>query len=179
MQNTKQGSTEQPILLAQANTDPGFKVPGASAPASASAASSAAGKPVDITTPSPAAGSTDGTNGTNGTSANGIEVAPVQGAPATDTSARDQLIAGAVFLVLLLVFFFARNAFSNHLVRRRVAPSSADTSGWLLFCGLGFVSAAVVLAVMNASKFLSGAITGTLLLLGVAALVGAWLTGRR
>jgi hypothetical protein len=175
MQNTQQGSTEQPILLAQANTDPGFKVPGASAPASASAASSAAGKPVDITTPSPAAGS----NGTNGTSANGIEVAPVQGAPATDTSARDQLIAGAVFLVLLLVFFFARNAFSNHLVRRRVAPSSADTSGWLLFCGLGFVSAAVVLAVMNASKFLSGAITGTLLLLGVAALVGAWLTGRR
>lgn len=172
MQNTQQGSTAQPILLAQANTDPGFKVPGASAPASASSASSAASKPVDITTPSPAAG-------TSGTSANGIEVAPVQGAPATDTSARDQLIAGAVFLVLLLVFFFARNAFSNHLVRRRVAPSSADTSGWLLFCGLGFVSAAVVLAVMNASKFLSGAITGTLLLLGVAALVGAWLTGRR
>lgn len=175
MQNTQQGSTAQPILLAQANTDPGFKVPGASAPASASSASSAAGKPVDITTPSPAAG----TNGTSGTGANAIEVAPVQGAPATDTSARDQLIAGAVFLVLLLVFFFARNAFSNHLVRRRVAPSSADTSGWLLFCGLGFVSAAVVLAVMNASKFLSGAITGTLLLLGVAALVGAWLTGRR
>lgn len=172
MQNTQQGSTAQPILLAQANTDPGFKVPGASAPASASSASSAASKPVDITTPSPAAG-------TSGTGANGIEVAPVQGAPATDTSARDQLIAGAVFLVLLLVFFFARNAFSNHLVRRRVAPSSADTSGWLLFCGLGFVSAAVVLAVMNASKFLSGAITGTLLLLGVAALVGAYLTGRR
>lgn len=169
MQNTQQGSSVQPILLAQANTDPGFKVPGASAPASASSASSAAGKPVDITTPSPAASSTG----------SGIEVAPVQGAPATDTSARDQLIAGAVFLVLLLVFFFARNAFSNHLVRRRVAPSSADTSGWLLFCGLGFVSAAVVLAVMNASKFLSGAITGTLLLLGVAALVGAWLTGRR
>lgn len=165
MQNTQQGNSVQPILLAQANTDPGFKVPGASAPASASAASSAAGKPVDVTTPSPAA--------------SGIEVAPVQGAPATDTSARDQLIAGAVFLVLLLVFFFARNAFSNHLVRRRVAPSSADTAGWLLFCGLGFVSAAVVLAVMNASKFLSGAITGTLLLLGVAALVGAWLTGRR
>ena len=178
MQNTQQGSAAQAILLAQANTDPGFKVPGASAPASASSASSAAGKPVDITTPSPAAGS-NGTNDTSGTGANAIEVAPVQGAPATDTSARDQLIAGAVFLVLLLVFFFARNAFSNHLVRRRVAPSSADTSGWLLCCGLGFVSAAVVLAVMNASKFLSGAITGTLLLLGVAALVGAWLTGRR
>ncbi len=169
MQNTQQGSSVQPILLAQANTDPGFKVPGAGAPASASSASSAASKPVDITTPSPA-----GASGTG----SGIEVS-VQGAPATDTSARDQLIAGAVFLVLLLVFFFARNAFSNHLVRRRVAPSSADTSGWLLFCGLGFVSAAVVLAVMNASKFLSGAITGTLLLLGVAALVGAWLTGRR
>lgn len=147
------------IQLAQANTDPGFKVPGSqesnAKPASEPALSSA---------PPGAAP---------------MEVAPVQGAPATDTSTRDVAIGGAVFLVLLIVFFFARNAYANHLVRRRVAPSSADTAGWLMFFGLSFLSAAAVLAILNASKFLTVAITGTLLVFGIAALVGAMLTGRR
>eukprot|EP01032_Pedospumella_encystans_P012537 gene12537-14499_t len=85
----------------------------------------------------------------------------------------DLAIGGAVFLILLIVFFFARNAYSNHLVRRRVAPSSADTAGWLMFFGLAFMSAAAVLAILNASKFLTVAITGTLLVLGIASLAGA------
>lgn len=147
------------IQLAQANTDPGFKVPAASASASASADAS---KSADAAS----------------TPAN-IEVAPVQGAPATDTSARDELIGGGAFVILLIIFFFARNAYAHHLVRRRVAPSSADTAGWLLFFGLAFVSGAAVLAIMNAERFLSVAITGTLLLLGIAAIAGALLTGRR
>jgi uncharacterized membrane protein YgdD (TMEM256/DUF423 family) len=81
--------------------------------------------------------------------------------------------------VLLVVFFFARNAYANHLVRRRVAPSSADTAGWLMFFGLSFLSGALVLAIINSSKFLSLAVTGTLLLAGVGALAGAFFTGRR
>lgn len=122
----------------------------------------------------------DGAAGTNaaGTSA-GIEVAPEGQAPATDTSTRDIAIGGAVFLFLLVIFFFARNAFSNHLVRRRVAPSSADTAGWLLFFGLAFLSAAVVLGFVNSTKFLNLAITGTLLVFGIAAIAGALFTGRR
>ncbi|AVR98324.1 hypothetical protein [Pseudoduganella armeniaca] len=108
-----------------------------------------------------------------------MEVAPVAGAPATDTSTRDIAIGGAVFVVLLIVFFFARNAFANHLVRRRVAPSSADTAGWLLFFGLAFLSAAVVLGFVNSTKFLNVAITGTLLVFGIAAIAGALFTGRR
>jgi hypothetical protein len=103
----------------------------------------------------------------------------VSGAPVTDTSTRDVAIGGAIFLILLVVFFFARNAYANNLVRRRVAPSSADTAGWLMFFGLAFLSAAAVLAVMNASRFLTVAITGTLLVFGIAALAGALLTGRR
>ncbi|MYN09021.1 hypothetical protein [Pseudoduganella aquatica] len=150
---------ENDIQLAQANTDPGFKVPGSqdqsAKPSSEPALSSV-----------PPGGAP-------------IEVAPVQGAPATDTSTRDLAIGGAVFLVLLIVFFFARNAYANHLVRRRVAPSSADTAGWLMFFGLSFLSAAAVLAILNAGKFLTVAITGTLLVFGIAALVGAMLTGRR
>lgn len=159
---------ENDIQLAQANTDPGFKIPGT--PADPAAKPSAEPTLSNV----PPGGTPEGT-----AAPGAMEVAPVAGAPATDTSTRDVAIGGAIFLVLLVVFFFARNAYANHLVRRRVAPSSADTAGWLLFVGLAFLSAAVVLAVVNASKFLTVAITGTLLVFGVAALVGALVTGRR
>ena len=157
MQNTQQGNSVQPILLAQANTDPGFKVPGAGGETA----------PPPTSTPAGAGG------------AAGIEVAPLAGAPATDTSSRELAIGAGVFLVLLIIFFFVRNAFSHSLVRRRVAPSSAESAGWLLFVGLSFLGAAMVLAIINASKFLTFAITGTLMLVGLAALVGAMLAGRR
>ena len=157
------------IQLAQANTDPGFKIPGAPADPKAkpSAEPTLSNVPPGGTPETPAAPGAP------------IEVAPVQGAPATDTSSRDLAIGATIFIVLLIVFFFARNAYANHLVRRRVAPSSADTAGWLMFFGLAFVSGAAVLAIMNASKFLTVAITGTLLVFGIAALIGALVTGRR
>ena len=155
----------------QNNTDPGFKIPGNQADPNAKPPGEPTLSPVPPgAAPAPAAPGAPGAP---------IEVAPVQGAPATDTSTRDLAIGGAVFLVLLIVFFFARNAYSNHLVRRRVAPSSADTAGWLMFFGLAFMSAAAVLAILNASKFLTVAITGTLLVLGIASLAGALVTGRR
>lgn len=155
----------------QNNTDPGFKIPGNQADPNA--------KPPGEPTLSPVPPGAAPAPGATGATGAPIEVAPVQGAPATDTSTRDLAIGGAVFLVLLIVFFFARNAYSNHLVRRRVAPSSADTAGWLMFFGLAFMSAAAVLAILNASKFLTVAITGTLLVLGIASLAGALVTGRR
>ena len=144
------------------NTDPGFKIPGTPADPKAPPAGET------VPAPDPALSTTAP-----------LEVAPVAGAPAADTSARDLAIGGGIFLVLLIVYFFARNAYANHLVRRRVAPSAADTAGWLMFFGLSFLSAAAVLAMMNSDKFLSFAITGTLLLLGIAALIGALVTGRR
>ena len=139
------------IQLAQAETpaDPGFKVP---SPASGPAAT-----------------------GDNAA----IEVAPLDGAPATDTSARELAIGGGVFLVLLVIFFFARNAYTNHLVRRRVAPSSAESAGWLLFVGLAFLSVAAVLALVNASKYLNLAVTGTLVVASLVTLIAALLVGRR
>ena len=158
----------------QNNTDPGFKIPGNQADPNAKPPSEPTLSPVP-----PGAAPAPTAPGAPGASGAPIEVAPVQGAPATDTSTRDLAIGGAVFLVLLIVFFFAHNAYSNHLVRRRVAPSSADTAGWLMFFGLAFMSAAAVLAILNASKFLTVAITGTLLVLGIASLAGALVTGRR
>jgi hypothetical protein len=108
-----------------------------------------------------------------------VEIAPVAGAPVTDTSSRDLAIGGAVFVVLLVVFFFVRNAYVHHLVVRRVAPSSAGSAGWLMFLGLGFVSAAAVLAMVNASKFLTLAVAGPLVAVGLIALVAALFVGRR
>jgi hypothetical protein len=136
--------------------DPGFKLPGqASAPASAAptASASAAGVPIEVT---PSA-------------------APL----ATDTSTRDLAIGGAVFVILLLIYFFVRNAYVHHLVVRRVAPSSAGSAGWLMFVGLCFLSAAAVLAIINASKFLTFAVTGPLVAVGLIALISTLFIGRR
>ena len=152
--------------------DPGFRIP-EDKPAQAPT-----GDGTLSTTPPGDAGTNSGTGAGTGTGT-GIEVAPEGQVPATDTSTRDIAIGGAVFLFLLVIFFFARNAFANYLVRRRVAPSSADTAGWLLFFGLAFLSAAVVLGFVNSTKFLSLAITGTLLVFGIAAIGGALFTGPR
>jgi len=139
-----------------AQTDPGFKLP---------ADKTAPDDPLPKTTPETATGP--------------VEVMPGAKAPLTDTSTRDVAIGGAVFLVLLVVYFFVRNAFVHHLVVRRVAPSSAGSAGWLLFLGLSFLSAAVVLAMVNANKYLSFAVTAPLVLVGLVALVAALFTGRR
>lgn len=155
-----------------AQSDPGFKVPGAApaAPTShAGLSSTPPGAAADSGASAPAAS----------VPAAGVEIAAPEGAAVTDTSARELSIGAGVFVVLLVMFFFARNAFTHHLVVRRVAPSSAGSAGWLLFVGLSFISAAAVLAVVNSSRYLTVAITGSLLLVGAVALVGALLVGRR
>jgi hypothetical protein len=84
-----------------------------------------------------------------------------------------------VFLVLLIVYFFVRNAYVHHLVVRRVAPSTAGSAGWLLFLGLAFLSAAVVMAIINASKYLTLGVTAPLVAVGLVALAAALFVGRR
>ncbi len=159
--------------------DAGFKLPGAdaasaaigsSAPvANAASATNAASAPVSA---SAHGNASMGANASTGTST-------IDGAPQTDTSTRDLTLAGGIFLVLLLAFFFARGAYVNHLVSRRVAPGSAGNAGWLLFIGLAFLSGAIVLALINAEKYLSLWVTGPLVLVGLGSLLGAVLTGRR
>ncbi len=110
-----------------------------------------------------------------------VEVMPVDPhtLPVADTSDRDLAIGGIVFLILISVYFFVRGAYVHHLVRKRVAPSSAGNAGWLLFVGLGFLSAAAVLAIINASRFLTFAVTGPLVAVGLVALVASLFIGRR
>lgn len=157
-------SPQSNLILAQAKSDPGFKLPDTSGPdkdlskeLAAPASTGTASSPAPLL------------------ASNSLET-PVN---ASDTASRDLAIGGGIFLVLLVVFFFARNAFVNHLVMRRVAPSSAGSAGWLLFLGLAFISGAAVLAMVNAAKFFSFMITGPLLVVGIGCLIGTALMGRR
>jgi hypothetical protein len=150
MQTTKQ----PPATGSQA--DPGFKLP------------------ADAATPQESLPKTE-----PATASEPVEIAPGTPIPTRDTSARDLAIGGAAILVLLVIYFFVRNAYVHHLVVRRVSPSSAGNAGWLMFVGLGFVSAAAVLAIVNTGKFLTFAVTAPLVAIGLVALVAALFIGRR
>ena len=148
---------------APASTDPGFKLPGQTAPTTPP-------DPLPKTAPDSAV--------------QPVEIAPggatnPGAAPLRDTSGRDLAIGGAVLLVLLVIYFFVRNAYVHHLVVKRVAPSSAGSAGWLMYVGLSFLSFAAVLAIVNAAKYLTLAITGPLLVVGAVALIAGLMIGRR
>lgn len=167
----------------QASSDAGFRLPGEAGTTNSGTTNSGASSSGPATGPANGANTgTNDTNGTNGTNTGtGVPVVggELAGAPQIDTSARDLTLGGGIFFVLLLAFFFARGAYVNHLVARRVAPSSAGSAGWLLFVGLSFFSAAVVLALINSAKYLSFGITVPLVVVGLATLIGALLVGRR
>jgi len=108
-----------------------------------------------------------------------VETAPaLDQVGATDTSSRDTLIGGAVLLILFVAFFFAKNAYANGLVAKRVSPNKANASGWWLFIFLASLATAVVLAAVNAHKFLAPLFMGPLVMVGLVALVLTFTSSR-
>ena len=99
-------------------------------------------------------------------------------ASTTDTSSRDTLIGGVVLLLLFIAFFFAKNAYANGLVAKRVPPNKANASGWWLFIFLASLATGVVLAAVNAHKFLAPLFMGPLVLVGLVALVLTFTSSR-
>ena len=97
----------------------------------------------------------------------------------SETPPRDMLIGGAVLLVLLVAFFFAKNAYANSLVAKRVSPNGANAAGWWMFILLGALGTAAVLVAVNAAKFMSPLILGPLALVAVLALVLMLTSGRK
>ena len=93
--------------------------------------------------------------------------------------ARDYAIGGGVLLVLLVAFFFAKNAYANHLAAKRVAPGAANAAGWWLFIFLTSLSTASVLAVVNSAKFLSLIFMVPMGVVSIVALVFMLMNGRR
>ena len=92
---------------------------------------------------------------------------------------RHLLIGGGKLLVLLVAFFFAKNAYANSLVAKRVSPNGANAAGWWMFILLGALGTAAVLVAVNAARFMSPLILGPLALVAVLALVLMLTSGRK
>lgn len=114
--------------------------------------------------------------GTGPTQAPGISIVRP---PASDTSTRDVAIGVGVMVVLLVAFFFAKNAYANWLVGRKVSPRSANAAGWWLFIFLTCLAAAGVFPLAARATFLSAIFLGPVLLVAAAALVLLLLSSRR
>lgn len=126
----------------------------------------------------PAAAATPATPATSATGTpETVESLPVT--TDVDTSSRDALIGGGVLLVLFIAFFFAKNAYANTLVAKRIQPGKANSAGWWLFIFLASLSTGVVLAAINAPKFMAPLIIGPLTLIGLIALVLMLLSSRK
>lgn len=95
------------------------------------------------------------------------------------SSARDMLIGGAILLVLMVAFFFAKNAYANMLVGKRVQPRSANAAGWWLWVFLSLLSVGVILAAVNGSALMTPFIVGPLALGAIVALVLMLVSGKR
>jgi hypothetical protein len=96
-----------------------------------------------------------------------------------DTSSRDLLVGGAILLVLFIGFFFARGAYANSLVAKRVPPNKANAAGWWLFIFLASLSVGVVLSAVNPAHFLAPLIIGPLAVVALVALVLMILSSRK
>lgn len=147
--------------MAQENKDnAGFSLPD---PAAAPAATEAPAAP---------------DSGTN-TAATGFETQPAGALAAENTGSRDLLIGGAILLVLFIVFFLAKNAYANGLVAKKLPPNKANASAWWLFIFLASAATGVVLAGVNASRFMAPLIVGPIAVVALASLVLTFTASRK
>lgn len=92
---------------------------------------------------------------------------------------RDYFIGGGILLVLVVAFFFAKKAYANHLVSKRVSIPKADAAGWWLFIFLTTLATTSTLAVVNSDKFLSLVFLAPMLVVSLTAIVFTLLCSRR
>ena len=97
----------------------------------------------------------------------------------SDTSTRDFSIGFGVLMVLMIAFWFVKNAYANSLVAKRITPRSANTAGLCLWFFLTTLSAGIILSIINPDKFITINYMGALGVLGVIFFVLMFVTGRR
>ena len=97
----------------------------------------------------------------------------------SDTSTRDLAIGVGVMVVLLLAFFFAKGAYANWLVGRKVSPRSANSAGLWLFLFLSSLAAGGVFPLAAQATFLSAIFLGPVAILALVSLVMMLLSSRR
>ncbi|WP_298406276.1 hypothetical protein [Janthinobacterium sp.] len=135
--------------------------------------------PAPVTAPASAPPAADASAAASATTATTEPAPALDPASTTDTSSRDTLVGGVVLLLLFIAFFFAKNAYANGLVAKRVPPNKANASGWWLFIFLASLATGVVLAAVNAHKFLAPLFMGPLVLVGLVALLLTFTSSRR
>ena len=96
-----------------------------------------------------------------------------------NTHSRDLAIGSGVLLVLLIAFFFAKNAYANMLVARRVEPRSANAAGWWLFIALAVLALGIVFGAIDASSLVQAIYVIPLAVVEVLAIVLLILSSRR
>ena len=116
---------------------------------------------------------------TSTTSTSSSQGLPGLPAEAVNTGSRDLAIGGAVLLVLFIAFFFAKGAYANTLVGKRVPPAKANAAGWWMFIFLASLATAVVLVAVNAAKYMAPLIVGPLGLVALVALILMIVSGRK
>lgn len=99
--------------------------------------------------------------------------------PAQGPQPRDYALGGGALIVLLVAFFFAKNAYSNYLAGKRVPPGAANAAGWWLFIFLTGLAFASVLVIISPVKFLTPLFMVPLGGISLVALVLMVLSGRR
>ena len=135
--------------------------------------------PAPVTAPASAPPAADASAAASATTATTEPAPALDPASTTDTSSRDTLVGGVVLLLLFIAFFFAKNAYANGLVAKRVPPNKANASGWWLFIFLASLATGIVLAAVNAHKFLAPLFMGPLVLVGLVALLLTFTSSRR
>lgn len=63
---------------------------------------------------------------------------------------KEYIFGGAILLALAILFFFAAQQFSNHLVKKKYKPSSANYAAIWLFLILFDISVIVVIGIFDA-----------------------------
>ncbi len=133
----------------------------------------------DLIIPPPASGpQADAASAPLGADAASAATLDVPVGPA-ETSPRDMLIGGTVLVVLLVAFFFAKSAYANMLVGKRVPPSRANASGWWLLIFLMSVATTAVMALVNPARFLTAFFVAPMVILALVSAVIAVMSGRR
>jgi hypothetical protein len=104
---------------------------------------------------------------------------PALPAEAVNTGSRDLTIGAAVLLVLFVAFFFAKNAYANTLVGKRIPPAKANAAGWWMFIFLASLATGVVLAAVNSAKYMAPLVIGPLGAVALVALILMLVSGRK
>lgn len=81
------------------------------------------------------------------------------------------VIGVGVLLIAMVVFFFLRGAYANHLVAKRVEPNRANQAGWWLFVLLTSLAAGAIFALADNARFASLLFLGPLGALALISLI--------